>query len=398
MGAAAARSAGLGVSVFELDERLRALRGASTELARELREHALAVDMDPYDMRPHLNLAAYEVMRCGQTPLRFTDRPLRVGRFEYRPGSRLEQVVQTVELAYGDAGMVLACPGPSLAGVLLERLGDDAQQERFFGALADGATWSFFAMTEPGRGSDASALETELSRESPELYRLSGTKRYIGNGARAGVGVVFARTGGGPLSIRAALVESAAPGIRTASLDMIGLRGTCLAEIWLDGVPVPAEMLLGRHLLPTRRGLWGAVRVFNDMRARVAALAVGTGLALVDLVRAERPNAPGTARLAARLDACRQLVYAAGAAVDSDPDTGRPSSVAKIAATAAAREASRWAVRSLSPAALVEHPLLEKWTRDVCAFEFMEGTSDIQRQHVAKAYLKERGGRAWPPH
>ncbi|WP_407939993.1 acyl-CoA dehydrogenase family protein [Micromonospora tarapacensis] len=58
-----------------------------------------------------------------------------------------------------------------------------------------------------------------------------------------------------------------------------------------------------------------------------------------------------------------------------------------------AREASRWAVRSLGPAALVEHPLLEKWSRDVCAFEFMEGTSDIQRQHIVRSYLKGRARR-----
>jgi acyl-CoA dehydrogenase len=378
------------LSVFELDERLRALRGASAELARELRTRALAVDMDPHDMGPHLDLAAYEMMRTSTTPLRFTDRPLCVGRFEYQPGSCLEQVVQLVEFAYGDAGMVLACPGPSLAGILVDKLGDDAQQERFYGTLADGVTWAFFAMTEPGRGSDVNALQTRLSRESPGLYRLSGVKRYIGNGARGGVGVVFARTGGGPLSIRAALIEAAAPGVAAVSLDMIGLRGTCLGEIRLDDVPVPAEMLLGQHLPATRRGMWAAVRVFNDARARVAALAVGTGLALVDLVRAERPNAPGAARITAELDACRRLVYAAGAEVDRDPDSGRPSSVAKTAAVTLAREASRWAVRSLSPAALVEHPLLEKWTRDVCAFEFMEGTSDIQRQHVAKAYLRER--------
>lgn len=378
------------MSVFELDERLRALRGASAELARELRTHALAVDMDPYDMGPHLDLAAYEMIRISMTPLRFTDRPLRVGRFEYQPGSCLEQVVQTLEFAYGDAGMVLACPGPTLPGVVVEQLGDDAQQERFFGAMADGVTWAFCAVTEPDRGSDASAMETRLSRESPGLYRLSGTKRYIGSGARADIGVVFARTSAGPLSIRAALVEAAAPGVRTASLDMIGLRGACLGEIRLDDVLVPDEMLLGRHLSPTRRGLWAAVRAFNDVRARVAALAVGTGLALVDLVRAERPDAPGARVLGARLDACRRLVYAAGAEVDRNPDSGHPSSVAKIAAVALAREASRWAVRSLSPAALVEHPLLEKWTRDVCAFEFMEGTSDIQRQHVANAYLRER--------
>jgi alkylation response protein AidB-like acyl-CoA dehydrogenase len=149
-------------------------------------------------------------------------------------------------------------------------------------------------------------------------------------------------------------------------------------------------MILGRHLPATRGGLWGALRVFNAMRANVAALAVGTGLALVDLVRAERPQAPGAAGLTARLDACRRLVYEAASVVDRDRDAGGPSSLAKAAATAAAHAAGRWAVRSLGPAALVDHPLLEKWTRDVCAFEFMEGTSDIQRQHITRSYLKAR--------
>jgi alkylation response protein AidB-like acyl-CoA dehydrogenase len=92
--------------------------------------------------------------------------------------------------------------------------------------------------------------------------------------------------------------------------------------------------------------------------------------------------------LAARLDACRALVYEAGAAVDRDPDAVRPSSTAKLAAVALARESARCAVNALSPAALADQPLLEKWTRDVSAFEFMEGTSDIQRQHLAKTYLK----------
>lgn len=374
--------------MFELDDRLETLRDASAEMAAEMRGHALAIDARPHEMDPHLHLAAYEATRRGMTPLRFGDGPQRYGRYTYPPGSCLEQVVQTVELAHGDAGVLLACPGASLAGIIVEHLGDDAQQKSFFGALADGVTWTFFAVTEPERGSDASQVQTALRCESPDLYRLSGTKRYIGSGARGAIGVVLARTGPGPLSLRAAIVHADAPGFHGESLDMIGLRGTCLAEIRLDYVPVPADLLLGRHLPPTRRGLWGAVRVFNHMRARVAALAVGTGLALVDLVRAERPNAPGVARMAARLDACRTLVYTAGAAVDRDPDGTRPSSTAKLAAVAAAREAARWAVNALSPAALADQPLLEKWTRDVGAFEFMEGTSDIQRQHLAKAYIK----------
>nr|WP_230416253.1 acyl-CoA dehydrogenase family protein [Micromonospora tarapacensis] len=188
-------------------------------------------------------------------------------------------------------------------------------------------------MTEPGHGSDAGALETALRRETTEHYRLDGTKRHIGNGSRGRVGVVFARTGDGPLAIRAALVTAGAPGCRAAALDMIGLRGAGLGEIRLDGVPVAAELLLGRHLSATRRGLWGAVRVFNTMRVQVAALAVGTGLALVDLVRAERPAAPGATALAARLDACRRMVYAAAAVVDRDRAAGQLSSLAKLTAT-----------------------------------------------------------------
>src|SRR5207245_4931070 len=109
-----------------------------------------------------------------------------------------------LEFAYGDAGMVLAAPGPSLAGILVEQLADDGLRERFYGALADRASWAFFAVTEPGQGSDASAMETALVRESPELYRLHGTKKYIGNGARGTVGAVFARTGPGRLPLRVA--------------------------------------------------------------------------------------------------------------------------------------------------------------------------------------------------
>jgi alkylation response protein AidB-like acyl-CoA dehydrogenase len=383
--------------VYALDDRLKALRGAAAELAVELRGHALDLDLAPDDLKPHLDVAAFAAMRRLSTPPRHGPEPFTVGRFAYPHGSCLQSLVWMAEFAYGDAGMVLAAPGPSLAGILVEHLGDEEQRERFHRAVSGEAVWAFFAVTEPGQGSDAAAMESRLIRDGTDGYRLHGTKKYIGNGARGSVGVVFARTGDGPLSIRAAVVESDAPGFRAEGLDITGLRGAALGEIRMDGVPVAAEQLLGRHLPVTRRGLWGAVRVFNTVRPQVAALAVGTGLACADLVRAERPNAPGADRIRARLEACRDLVYRAGAALDHDPDDGRLPSMAKIAAVAAARETVRWAVRSLGPAALGEHPLLEKWSRDVCAFEFMEGTSDIQRLHVARSRIRQRAGTGGAP-
>jgi alkylation response protein AidB-like acyl-CoA dehydrogenase len=376
----------------ELDGRLAALRGAAAETAPELRAHALALDADPADMAPHLGVEGFDLVRRLTVPERYGGRPLRIGPFTYTAGSSLQTLVWMTELARGDAGMVMAAPGPSLAGILLDHLGDEEQRAHFHRRQADGAAWAFFAVTEPGRGSDAAAMETALRPEPPSGQRLlTGTKKYIGNGARGGIGVVFARTGPGPLGIRAALVEACAPGFSATALDTAGLRGAALGEIRLAGVPVPEEHLLARHLPATRRGLWGAVRVFTTVRPQVAALAAGTGLACLDLVRAERPGAPGLAALDSRLAGCLRLVHEAGAALDAGRDASLLSSAAKLSAVAAAREASRFAVRALGPAALVDHPLLEKWCRDVAAFEFMEGTSDIQRLHVARERVRAGG-------
>jgi alkylation response protein AidB-like acyl-CoA dehydrogenase len=381
-----------------LDERLSELRGASAEISPQLRAHALDVDADPAAMSALLDLFPYKMIRQANTPPRLRKEPLRLGRWEFGSGSCLEHVVSAIELARGDAGLVLACPGPALAGLLIDQLADEQQQERFHLSLADGRTWSFFAMTEPDRGNDATGMQTAFVKDGDGGYRLHGVKRYIGNGSRGRSGVVFGRTGPGPLSIRAALVEldgERAPdgtveGFHARPLDMVGLRGARLAEITFDGLRVPEEALLGRHLPGSRRGMWGAMRTFNKMRAQVAALAVGTGLAIHELVTGQRPHAPRAAEFGARLEACRHLVYEAAAAVDSDPDVARGSSAAKIVAVAAAVRTSRWAAAALGPGAVLEHPLLEKLTRDVRAFEFMEGTANIQRGHVSRSYL--RGG------
>jgi alkylation response protein AidB-like acyl-CoA dehydrogenase len=229
-------------------------------------------------------------------------------------------------------------------------------------------------------------METRLDRDGEGGWLLRGAKRYIGNGARGGVGVVFARTGPSPLSIRAVLVDLPAPGWQGRRLDMIGLRGAYISELGFDGVPVSRDMLLGEHLPATRRGLWGAIKTFNQARLHVAAAAVGTALAMAEYVVEQRKDVPGGQVALARARAGRELVYEAAARVDRDPERGYLSSAAKLGATRMAVEIGRWASGALGPAGLLEHPLLEKWGRDVCAFEFMEGTGNIQRLHVARGY------------
>ncbi|HEY8980269.1 MAG TPA: acyl-CoA dehydrogenase [Streptomyces sp.] len=375
--------------MIEFDERLRTVRGIAVEAAADLRSRALSVDTDPHDMERHFDSPSFRLMRTIGTPVEYRDAD---GASELVLDPRnhcLENAVSTLELARGDAGTILACPGPGLAGVVVDMLGSEAQRERFHRALADGRTWSFFAMTEPARGNDATAMETRLDADGQGGRLLNGHKRYIGNAARGGVGVVFARTGRSPLSIRAVLVEPPLPGWRGTPLEMVGLRGAFLSELTFDGVPVAADALLGEHLPVTRRGIWGAVKTFNAMRVQIAALAVGTTLAMVDYVtehRTGKPESYGAERVLARAEAARQLVYEAAARIDRDPERGYLSSAAKLAANRLAVRTAGWASAALGPAGLIEHPLLEKWTRDVHAFEYMEGTANIQRLHVEKGY------------
>lgn len=348
------------------------------EIGRALRAGALALDADP-DSAPAI--ARTDAMRA-------------VAELDPVMLSGTDSAAALVELARGDAGMVLAAPGPALAGRVLAQLGDDEQRERLRAAVADGRTWAYLAITEPDVGSDATRLSTELRRDQDGRYRLYGTKRYIGNGHRGTVGVVLARTGPSPLALRAVLVDSPDPArLRTRPLDMLGLRGAQISELEFDGVPVAEEDLLGRHLSPLRRGMWSIAQVFTSVRVQVAALAVGTALAIHELVAENHPGGRTLDDALAGIRAAEAVVLRAAAETDHDRDSAAAAaSLAKLTATRVALDTARTLPRLLGPGALVTHPLLEKWCRDVRAFEFMEGTSQIQRLHTAQGVVR---GSVW---
>jgi alkylation response protein AidB-like acyl-CoA dehydrogenase len=370
--------------VIELEPPLRRLRDLCREVGADLRARALSVDADPADMERHLDSPTLALVRAAATPKQFRTVDLDEAGHAYND-SCLSRVVAGVEMARGDAGVLVANTGPALAGVAVDALGSEEQQELFYQTIADGRTWTFFAMTEPEHGSDATALRSRLVPDPQgDGYLLSGAKRYVSNACRGGIGVVFARTGESPLSIRGALLTCPAPGFTAAPLEMVGLRGARISEISLDEVPVPRSRLLGSHLPASRRGLWGASRAFNIMRVQIAALALGVAFAARDYVLEQRPGWSGHELASARLDAALALVYRSAAEVDLAPDARQPPSVAKLHATDTAVRITRWAAAALGPGSLLEHPLLEKWSRDVYAFEFMDGTSNILRLHIAQ--------------
>lgn len=350
------------------------LRGFATELATELRPHALAVDAGAVP-----DIPALDVIRNLALPPRFRTSDLPKGA-ELYAGTCLATTTANIELSRGDAGVLNTCRAPSLAGIAVSALGSPAQQEAFFGVLAQERPWTFFGMTEPTVGSDASAMKTRLDSD----LRLHGAKRYVGNAARGGIGVVFARTGPTPLSIRAVVIRNPSPGYTGRALTMFGLRGAAIGEMTFEGVEVPRDALLGAHLPASRRGLWGAARTFNLMRLQIGAQALGVALAISDYVHGLRPRSESL--MATRLAVARQLLLDCARDVDHDPDDRRAPSIGKLHATHLAVATARWAESTLEPGELLDHPLLEKWCRDVHAFEFMDGTTNMQRLTIGTGH------------
>jgi alkylation response protein AidB-like acyl-CoA dehydrogenase len=373
-----------------LDERLSVLDDHCREIAADLRPAGAAIDRDPEAITEYLHLPAVDILRRQLAPSDAAG--YRIGRHSYRGLSCIERVIIHERLSYGDPGVVLASPGPSMSGVVVRALGDQRQQDAYVQRLAAAPTWTFFALTEPGKGSAATELETTLEPDG-DGYRLRGHKRYIGNGAHAQLGVVFCRRAPGPLGIEAVLVDSSAPGFRAQLLPTIGLRGARLSQLEFDAVRIAPSSVLGRDRPPSRRGLLGAIHTLLHFRPGVAAIALGVAQAALDYAVTQRSALPRHDRLRAedvgiRIAAVRRLSYRVAADIDRGMVNPHRISAAKLRAARLAEESTLLAAELLGPASLIEHPWLEKTYRDARAFEFMEGAGDIQRLSVFQGVLK----------
>jgi alkylation response protein AidB-like acyl-CoA dehydrogenase len=371
------------------------LRGRLGEAARQFRRIGLDLDRDPEVIHKHLDLEGVRWLSQMSIPAEL-GAPLFRGKSgrEYDFTSTRERVVSLECLSYGDIGVLLASPGPSLSGQVVGDLGTPEQKARYFSRLLTRPTWTFFALTEPDRGSDAAALTTRLVNDE-RGFRLHGEKRFIGNGSRAQIGVVFARRNPGPLGIEAVLFDTEIDGFAARALPTMGLRGAGISQLRFDGCAVAESDIIGGNLNPSRRGLWGAILTFNRMRSGVAAMALGVAQASFDYVRQERRSFASRERsemesFEYRLHAVRSAIYQAAEVADRDPANGTPAMVAKLQAVELVEAVTESAVRLLGPASLIEHPYLNKWYRDARGFEYMEGTSIIQKLQLFQGYRKAK--------
>jgi alkylation response protein AidB-like acyl-CoA dehydrogenase len=272
--------------------------------------------------------------------------------------------------------------------------GSDEQADRYAGPVARGEAVAAFALTEPGAGTDAGALALRAERDG-RGYRLSGTKVFISNAPDADVYTIFARTtaGAGTKGITAFIVNGDAKGLSGTAMRLLSAHP--IGRLELDGVLVSDKQVLGN----VDGGFKLAMRTLDLFRPSVGASVIGMAQAALDAAVAHASSRQAFGRpikefqavshqlaeMATRLEAARALVYAAAEAYDrGDEHVARRSAMAKLFATETAQQVIDVAIQVHGAVALEQGHLLEHLYREVRAPRIYEGTSEIQREIIAR--------------
>ncbi|HJR45845.1 MAG TPA: acyl-CoA dehydrogenase family protein [Actinomycetota bacterium] len=289
-----------------------------------------------------------------------------------------------------DAETAFALQGLGAYPIVLA--GSDELKERWIPKVASGEVVAGFALTEPKAGTDAGALSLTAEKVDGG-YRLSGTKKWISNAPDADVYSIFARTSAsGTRGVTGFVLPGDTEGLSGEPLDLISPHA--IGTLELEGVFVPDDHVLGE----VDHGFSIAMRTLDLFRPSVGAAAVGMAQLALDMainyagerqsfgkpLRDHQAVSQQLAEAAARTKAARLLVYDAAAIYDAGGRVTKAAAIAKLFATETAQWVIDTALQIHGASGLEKGHTLEHLYRDVRATRIYEGTSEIQREIIAR--------------
>src|SRR5690349_15154531 len=269
------------------------------------------------------------------------------------------------------------------------RWGTPDQKKKYLTRLAS-ASVGAYALSEPGSGSDAFAMQTRAV-EKDDHYLLNGRKLWITNGIEADIFVLFANANpeAGYRGITAFVVEKSFPGFSIGKKEnKLGIRASSTVELILEDCKVPKENVLGEP----GKGYKISIETLNEGRIGIGALE--SALAYT----AERQQFGKSinqfqgvqfqlAEMATDLEAARLLVYNAARMKDAGVNFVKEAAMAKLYSSRVAERVSSKAIELYGGYGYVKDYPVEKYWRDSKIGAIYEGTSNMQLQTIAKLII-----------
>jgi len=277
----------------------------------------------------------------------------------------------------------------------------ESQKHSFLPELSTGKRLGCFALSEPEAGSDPASMRTSAVKKG-NSYVINGTKSWITNGAEADTAILFAATDPSKKhhGISAFIIDMDTPGVKVGKLEhKLGIKASSTAQLFFEDCKVPESAILGEE----GDGFKIAMSTLDGGRIGVAAQAVGIArAALEESVRyAKERKAFGKpisnfqglqfmiADMATKLEASRLLTWQSAVMKDRKESYSKKSAMAKLFASETAMWVTTKAIQIHGGYGYtVDYPV-ERFFRDAKITEIYEGTSEIQRNIIARETLKE---------
>ncbi|MCL4274136.1 MAG: acyl-CoA dehydrogenase family protein [Anaerolineales bacterium] len=343
---------------------------------------------------------------------------------EKRPSIGYQKLAVQIEmLAWGDVGYYLVTPGGGLGAAAVQAAGTPEQKAKFLARFnEEKPTFAAMCMTEPGAGSDTSAIRARaVLDEKTNEWIINGEKIFVTAGDKSfteyeklgkGFIVVWASIdpSAGRAGMRAFVVEAGTPGVKITKLEhKLGIRASDTASISLVDARVPFENLLGSPTVEkTTTGFKGAMATFDATRPLVAASGLGVARAALEFLKEKlkengveiryglpRQKLTNVERevidMEIMLKSAWLMVLKAVWMADNKKSNALESSMSKVKAGDVCTKITQKAVEILGPIGYSREFLLEKWFRDAKITDIYEGTGQINRLVVARQILGYSG-------
>ncbi|HSF92846.1 MAG TPA: acyl-CoA dehydrogenase family protein [Paracoccaceae bacterium] len=324
---------------------------------------------------------------------------------EEKGGTGLSRVDATLVFE----ALSMACPSVAsfisihnMCAKMISDFGSDELVAKWIPRLASMETIMSYCLTEPGSGSDASALRTRAEKADGG-YRLNGTKAFISGGGYSDAYLTMCRTGeDGPKGISTVIVEAGSDGLSFGANERkMGWKAQPTAQVQFDDCFVPEANRVGDE----GAGFKYAMSGLDGGRLNISASALGGAQRALNIAlgyMGERKAFGKTldqfqalqfrvADMEIELQAARTFIRQAAWKLDQKaPDATKFCAMAKRFVTDTSFTVANDALQMLGGYGYLSDYGIEKIVRDLRVHQILEGTNEIMRLITIRALLAER--------
>ncbi len=298
-----------------------------------------------------------------------------------------------------------------IVAYLVLQHGTPEQKQRLLPKMATGEVRGAFSLSEPGCGSDVSAITTRATQDGDD-YLVNGQKMWLTNGARAGIVATLVKTDEGAESVyrnMTTFLLEKEPGFGThggitipGKIDKLGYKGVETTEMVLDNHRVPASSILGGEE-GRGKGFYQMMDGVEVGRVNVAARACGIMIRAFELAIAyaqqrrtfgkqivdHQAIAFKLAEMATKVEAGHLMMVNAARKKDSGQRNDVEAGMAKYLASEYCYEVTTEAFRIHGGYGYSKEYEIERLFREAPFMLIGEGTSEVQKRIISRALLKD---------